>query len=83
MPNLAKKKKIQISVKLNAELVERVDQLASDLGLNRTGALSIALLGGLNYLEVVTNPGAVLNDPALAGELTALVKKVAQNAQED
>ncbi len=83
MTNLAKKKKIQISVKLNAELVERVDQLAIDLGLNRTGALSIALLGGLNYLEVVTNPGQVLNDPELAGELTALVKKVAQNAQED
>lgn len=57
---------IRVSVSLNPELVKRVEEYASSLNINRSGAISVLLSQAFEYKAAVE----------MAGVLPALVTKV-------
>jgi len=74
---------IPVNLRLPAELMIRVDKLATDLNTTRTFVLTMMLSASLEVVEKVLNPAQWFNDPAVINIIEQRIKGGLFDGQEE
>lgn len=80
MAKYAKKKSMTIT--LDIDLAERLDRLAEEAHISRSGMISMCLVGYLQFIEMLMNPQELMANPQLMALIDLEQQKLAAESVE-